>query len=72
VNRSKVIAIIKREGLHVNFWQETHLSDVEYKKLKLKGFKNTFYSSYKSGRRKGVAISLNYQLKSKIGQVALY
>ena len=70
VKRSKVIAKMKRESLQVIFWQETHLSDAEHEKLKKMGFMNTFYSSHKSGRKRGVAILLpnkiNFQLTAEI------
>ncbi len=56
IKRSKTIAKMKREKLHVIFWQETHLNSVEQEKLKQMGFKNVFYSSYRKGNRRGVAI----------------
>lgn len=70
VKRSKVIAKIKRENIQVAFWQETHLSNPEHEKLKKMGFTNTFYSSHKSGRKRGVAIllsnKLHFQLTAQI------
>ena len=67
--RGKVIAKMKKEKLHVMFWQETHLNYMEHAKLKKIGFKNTFHSSYKKGKRRGVAIlvsdRVNFQLVSK-------
>ena len=54
IKMSKIIAKIKREKLQVVFWQETHLSSLEHEKLKK--LQNTYYSSHKSGRRRGVAI----------------
>ncbi len=70
VKRSKVIAKMKKEDIQVVFWQETHLSNAEHEKLKKMGFINTFYSSHKSGRKRGVAILLSnkiqFQLTSQI------
>ena len=68
IKRGKVIAKMKKENLHVMFWQEIHLNDMEHEKLKKLGFKNTFHSSYKKGKRRGVAILIsnrvNFQLVS--------
>ena len=49
----------------VAFWQETHLSGAEHEKLKKMGFKNTFFSSYKKGKRRGVAILISNAVKFK-------
>lgn len=50
---------MKREKLQIVFWQETHL-----------GFRNTYYSSHKSGRRMGVAIlipnAVNFEFISEV------
>lgn len=59
IKRSKVIAKMKKEKLHVIFMQETHLNNLEHEKLKQKGFKNVFYSSYRRGKRRGVAILIS-------------
>lgn len=59
IKRSKVITKMKKEKLHVLFWQETHLNRKEHEKLKKMGFKNTFYSSYKKGKKRGVAILIS-------------
>lgn len=56
IKKSKLIAKIKQEKLQVVFWQETHLSPSEHEKCKKLGFQNTYYSSHKSARRRGVAI----------------
>ncbi len=53
IKRGRVIAKMKREKPHVIFWQETHLNCTEHEKLKKFGFKNTFYSSYKKGKKEG-------------------
>ena len=59
IKRNKLITKMKREKQHIIFWQETHLCDKEHEKLKLLGFKNTYYSSYKRGRTRGVAILIS-------------
>ncbi len=70
IKRSKTIAKMKREKLHVIFWQEIHLNSVEHEKLKQMGFKNVFYSSYMKGNRRGIAIqisnSVNFRLSFPI------
>ena len=70
IKRSKIIAKMKREKLQVVFWQETHLSSLEHEKLKKLGFQNTYYSSHKSGWRRGVAILIpdvvNYEFISEV------
>lgn len=45
------------------FLQETHLSESEHEKLKRGGFKHVFYSSYKSGHRRGSAILVSNQVQ---------
>jgi len=53
IKSSKIIAKMKREKLQVVLWQETHLSSLELEKLKKFGFQNAYYSSHKSGQRRG-------------------
>lgn len=69
IKRGKVIAKMKREKLHVIFWQETHLNRIEHEKLKKYGFRNTFYSCYKKGRKRRVAVLIpnrvNFQVVSE-------
>ena len=76
VKRSKVIAKIKREKAQIIFCQETHLTDQEHEKIKKKGFRHTYYLSFKTGRKRGVAILMpnqaHFELHSEIkdkGQV---
>lgn len=59
IKRSKMIAKLKREKIGVAFWQETHLSDLEHEKLKKMGFRNSFFSSHRSGNKRGVAILIS-------------
>lgn len=60
---------MRREKHQIIFLQETHLSQNEHEKLKQFGYKNTFYSSLKTGKR-GVAIlihnSINFDLVREI------
>ncbi len=53
IKRSKTIAKMKREKLHVIFWQETHLNSVEHEKLKQMGFKNFFIHLIGKGIEEG-------------------
>ncbi len=66
VKRSKMIAKIKREKINVAFWQETHLSDIEHEKLRKMGFRNTFFSSFRKGKRRGVAILISIAVKFEL------
>lgn len=56
VKRAKVIAKLKKEKNNIFFLQETHLSNEEHEKLKKFGFKNIFYSSCSTSRKRGVII----------------
>lgn len=71
IKRSKILSKIKAEQAHIVYLQETHLTDKEHPKLKKMGFTNLFFSSYKSGRRRGVAIlissKLNFEKVSEMG-----
>ena len=50
-----MIAKIKREKINVAFWQEKHLSGAEHEK-----------SSYKKGKRRGVAILISNAVKFEL------
>ena len=62
IKRSKILSKMKKEQAHIVYLQETHLSDNEHGKLKRMGFNNLFFSSYKSGHRRGVAILISNRL----------
>ncbi len=61
--RAKILSKLRKEGTHVAFLQETHLSEIEHEKLKRGSFKHVFYSSYKSGHRRGSAILVSNQVQ---------
>lgn len=61
IKRGKILSKLRREGAQVAFLQETHLSETEH--AKLRGFKHVFYSSYKSGHRRGSAILISNQVQ---------
>ncbi len=50
--------------------QETQQSDQEHEKIKKLGFRHTYYSSFKAGRKRGVAIlmpnNIHFELQSEI------
>lgn len=54
LKRSRVITKLKRDKMQVIFIQETHMSNEEHEKFKKLGYINSFYSSYKNSRRRGV------------------
>lgn len=54
---------MKKENEHIVFLQETHLNSVEHEKLKRMGFYKVYYSSYKSGHKRGVAILLSHRVE---------
>lgn len=65
-----MLAKAKKEKSQIVFWQETHLQSSKHEKLKRMGFRNTFHSSYKRGRKREVAIlisnSVNFEFVSEI------
>lgn len=60
----------KKEWAHIIFWQETQLSSPEHEKIKKLGFRHTYYSSFQSGRKRGVAImipnSVQFEFQTEI------
>lgn len=64
VKRGKILSKLKKAGA------ETHLTDADYSKLNKMGFKEVYFSSYKSIRKRGVAIlvskKVNYEHTSEI------
>uniref|UniRef100_A0A3P9LA26 Reverse transcriptase domain-containing protein n=1 Tax=Oryzias latipes TaxID=8090 RepID=A0A3P9LA26_ORYLA len=63
IKRSKIFSKLKRERGQVVFLQETHLTEAEHEKLRRGGFKHIFYTSYKSGHRRGSAILISNQVQ---------
>ncbi len=63
IKRTKVMAKLKREKVHIIFLQETHLAQTEHEKLKQYGFKNTYYNSYVQSHRRGIAILVTNGIK---------
>ena len=63
IKRGKILSKLRREGAQVAFLQETHLSETEHVKLRRGGFKHVFYSSYKSGHRRGSAILISNKVQ---------
>uniref|UniRef100_A0A671UU51 Endonuclease/exonuclease/phosphatase domain-containing protein n=1 Tax=Sparus aurata TaxID=8175 RepID=A0A671UU51_SPAAU len=61
VKRRKILSSLKKEGAHIAFLQETHLSDFEHVKLRRDWVGQVFYSSFNSKSR-GVAILLHKKL----------
>lgn len=59
VKQSKILLKLKREDIDIAFLQETHLREVEYKKLKRQSFKNAFSSSNRSKHTRGVTILIS-------------
>ena len=58
IRRSKVILKMRKLKAQVIFFQETHLSQEEHEKLKKFGYRNTYYSTCKRSRKRGVAIMI--------------
>ena len=59
IKRKKVITKLKRENIHLIYLQETLLSQQEHSKLGSFGYKNAFYSTFKNGPKRGVAILIS-------------
>lgn len=62
IKHNEIFTKMKREQAQIVYLQETHLDSKEHEKLKRLGFKTVFFSSYKSGRRRGVTIILSGKL----------
>lgn len=60
--RSQILLKMKRENAEIVLLQETHLTPVEHEKLKRMGFSKVYYSSYRSGHRRGVAILISQKI----------
>lgn len=79
IKRSKILSKMKKENAQIVYLQETHLNSTEHEKLKRMGFSKVYYSSYKSGHRRGVAILISHkvhfekvkELKDKEGRYIL-
>jgi exonuclease III len=54
--RGLVLTKLKKEKQNVIFLQETHLCQTEHEKFKKLGYKNSYYSTYKQSRKRGVMI----------------
>lgn len=63
IKRGKMLSKVKKEKAEIIYLQETHLSEIEHGKLKNFGFSNTFYSSFRGGSKKGVAILISNRIK---------
>lgn len=60
--RSQILLKMKKENAGIVLLQETHLTPIEHEKLKRMGFSKVYYSSYKSGHRRGVAILISQKI----------
>ena len=62
---------MKKTKAQIIFIQETHLSKEEHEKLKKFGYRNTFYSTCRQSRKRGVAIliqnSVNFECLKETG-----
>lgn len=62
VKRAKILSKLKKARADVVFLQETHLNDSEHKKLLKMDFKEIYFASYKTGRKRGVAILISKRI----------
>ena len=62
VKRKKILHQLKQANCQIAFLQETHLSDVEHEKLKKSWADKVYYSSHRSGRKRGVSILIHRQI----------
>lgn len=63
VKRQKVMTKSRRDKSQIIYLKETHLSRQESEKLKKFGYKNSFYSSFPHGCKRGVAILIPNSVK---------
>ena len=66
VKRKKILNQLKQYKCQIAFLQETHLSDAEHEKLKKSWADKVFFSSHKSGKKRGVAILIHRQINFKL------
>ena len=69
VKRAKVLAKMKKEKNQVIYLQEMHLSKQEHDNLKKFGYKNTFFSAFEKGCKRGVAILISNSLHFQVTKV---
>ena len=69
IKRKKVLNQLKQYKCQIAFLQETHLSDTEHEKLKKSWADKVFFSSHKSGKKRGVAILIHRQINFKLDLV---
>lgn len=55
---------MRKEKVQIAMLQETHFNSLEHEKLKRMGFSKIYYSSYKSGHRRGVATLISQRVLS--------
>ncbi len=60
--RAKILTKQKKEEAQIVFLRETHLTPSEHEKLQRMGFSRVYYSSNRSGHRRGVAISISQKI----------
>lgn len=60
------MAKMKRDKMQVVFLQETHMSIQEHVKLKKFGYENSFFSSCKNSRKRGVATLISNSLSFEL------
>lgn len=61
IKRDKIMTKLRREGTDIAFLQETHLTQLEHKKLERWRFKQ-FSSAYNHGPKRGVSILISKKL----------
>ena len=66
IKRSRVIAKLRKARSDMVFLQETHLARNEHEKLKKLGFTNSFYSSCKNSRRRGVITLISNNISFEV------
>ena len=79
IKRTKILTKMRRENVDIIYLQETHLNDLEHRKLTKYGYTKLYYSSYKGKHKRGVAILISrkihfeqsYEYKDKEGRFIL-
>lgn len=57
-----------KKDVQIIFLRETHLTQLEHEKLKIYGYRRSYYSSYKDGHRRGVATLISNKIKFDFGK----
>ena len=62
IKRSRIVTKMKKEKIDIVYLQETHLNDLEHKKVIGTGYNKLYYSTYRAKHKRGVAILISTRI----------